>query len=888
MDNGPHLFTKAKLYTALSDQESWTEMGVGVVFIVMRSVANEGEEGFGEGKGEGRSGDCGRLEQTVGCLEMVDIDNPQELLISTPISLEDIYVVQQETILLWSDVALGRLLSCSFNTKEGCDKIYSEILDYQRSRRPPTEVGGMNNGGDDGGGLVVTGSEAEGYIDGCGGPLALCRNWLVCRENLPIIISVMQTNPQRFGLFVRSHETYIKELVDLFEYCKGDNDQRGMNLIGTITTTLLHQPFCTDGKIISQFIDREVIDRVLQVVQFAIGRCDSQSGFVDIAQRRATFRNPLMLPESTVLKIHELHACSCLKDMLPVSLDEADANPSSLLSNYIMTNKSQLVDDICKSRHILPEAFTRAYDDVKLAFEVTAFLHDMCRTVRSAAMSIEYKSSIFGAMIRTSLIPFIRFVLSRALALYEAAPRWQPDQQCLISPNISPGMALLMACDIISNCLTFYPQGRCLLTEEGHSKPDGCLLELLLQCVVVTHCGAELQAAVDAVVSCVTCALLQSPAGVAICAAERRDIIQFWLNGDDGKRRPPLLSLTEGLVNVLGSLESVMRGFHGETRVIHILRVFTVLVDAVDEPLSRPLANLLQQSCLVQCLDNVLQSRARSVANVQSSVASFIASLLNCNKRQLVALPLLYAGGELLDTAVRRYLVCSPNSNSLFRSSLAHLIDSLCRAIRMEKGSALRQTSFCGSANNPFAPSLFASEDESTVISSANGDGADVDVDECNRNMCHNVGNRLWQAYGERMRQHCPALATRLEHSLLETPEEAASAGAETSSVASTVERNGWNGRDSDFELLLAELGVDAQPANNKLQVMDSGVVGYDDPLESHYTTSAQQAPDNSDFASNDDSCNCDSEENEGEENSSSEPPAKRSRSESSSATAVE
>ncbi|AAZ13473.1 hypothetical protein, conserved [Trypanosoma brucei brucei TREU927] len=876
MDDGPDPLTKAKLYTAMSDEESWAEMGVGIVFIVMRTVANEAEDSY-----EGGCGD--RAEQTVGCLEMVDIGNPRELLISTPISLEDIYVVQQETILLWSDVALGRLLSCSFNTKEGCDKIYSEILDYQRSRRPPTEVGGMNNGGDDGGGLVVAGSEAEGYIDGCGGPLALCRNWLVCRENLPTIISVMQTNPQRFGLFVRSHETYIKELVGLFEYCKDDNDQRGMNLIGTITTTLLHQPFCTDGKIISQFIDREVIDRVLHVVQFAIGRCDSQSGFVDIAQRRATFRNPLMLPESTVLKIHELHACSCLKDMLPVSLDEADASPSSLLNNYIMTNKGQLVDDICRSRRFLPEAFGRAYDDVKLAFEVVAFLHDMCRTVRMAAMPMEYKFSIFESIVTSSLMPFLRFVVSEAVALYGTTTWEERQQQRPIPADISPGMALSMVCDIISNCLIFYPPGRAALIEESRSEPEGCLLELLLQCVVVSCNNAELQAAVDVVVSCVTCAYPQSAVNVTMSTSSKCDIIRFWLGGEDGKRRAPLLLLTDWLMDALHSIDHVARGSQLEARILHILRVLTALVGAVDGPLSRSLATVLQRCGLLQRLNVALQSSVRSAANVQASVASFIASLLQCGKQWIVSLLLLDDGGALLDAIMVRYLACSPRSNSVLSSSLAHIIECVCRAIRSEKGDMLRHPPFHGGVNNPFVHLLGSGEDGSFPITNVSEEVSDTYANS--KSICQDTGNRLWQTYGKRMRQRCPALAARLEHSLLETPEEAASVDADTSSVASTLDRGLWGGKDTEFESLMAEFGVDIPQMSQQTPPVVFGAFADQSPPETHSTATAQQNTSRNGFQSND---RCDQENDNEEGDPSSEPPSKRSRSESPSATAVE
>ncbi|KAG8344412.1 putative Component of IIS longevity pathway SMK 1 [Trypanosoma vivax] len=829
MESAPEALTKAKLYATVSEDDSWTEMGVGLVSVVMRAAAVDDSEGLNGDDGDGGVDGNGCSGRLIGQLEMIDINNPDELLMSTPIVLGDAYVVQQESILWWSDPKLGCLMACSFNTKEGCDKIYSDILAYQRSRSEgtPTDASSALNGACDEGIDSTCATNGRGRVEEWNGVPSICSNWTVCRENLPAILSAAITNAQRFGVFVRSRDTYFRELAELFHTCKRDGDLRGKDLVGQITLALLRPPYSTDGKIISQFVENSLVDTCIDIVQHAIGRRDRQSGFVSVEERRATFRNPLLLPEGFITRIHVLHACGYLKDLLPLSLDEADAVPASLLSSLFMSSKFRLVEDICSSQTILPDAFNRALYNANRAFDVIAFLHDMMKTIKNATMPLDCKASLFGVLVRRSLIPLLRYVLASALERYGKASL-DGEQLSLSVPtlessactafSITPGMAIQMACDILAYCITVFPAGRDTLVAEAHSNPDGCVLELLLRCLITSRQGAELQAAVDAIVCCAVGGMQVLPGSTSVGSASKRDVMRFWLVAGT-ERHPPLLMVSEILSRALKGVNSLVRGSEEEVRVVHMLRILTSLVRECDDVLCSPLATVLVKEDLLSSLGLALQCTARSAANVQSSVAALISSVLESGKRQLLSLLFVQDEGQLLDIAIRRYLAMDPRHGSILSSSLGHLIECLCRSIHNEKSGSARRLWSAVDVCNPFVHVLDSSEEDGFTDRTAGGEN--TGNDGTHGNMCQTVGARVWGMHAEQMRIRRPALANRFERVLLETPEEALSVDAETSSVASTLDRGVRGFTDVELDTMM-EFGVDLQQSSAQQPIVDT------------------------------------------------------------------
>ncbi|EPY42984.1 hypothetical protein AGDE_00939 [Angomonas deanei] len=304
--------TKARLYYSTSEQ-NWAELGVGVVSIKYEDSAESGRTPRGGKVGPADSKDI----KQVGKILLKDLDTPEEVILQTPISLDDIYVVQDDIILVWKDPLLAKELALSFSNSKGCGTIKDEIEKYRARNRVSV---GLN-------------------LDN--------EKWAVNRENLPTILRDCTENTLRFGNFMKNNVEFVKQLVALFTVTKEEGNTALMDLIGQITLQLLQSPYSTDASVIAQFVEEASIDKVIDIVQFGLGRRSEETGFVSLEKRRATFRNPLQLKEPILSRIHLIYSAGYLKDMLPLNFEEDVMSPSFLAVPAAV--QVCLMSDICAS-----------------------------------------------------------------------------------------------------------------------------------------------------------------------------------------------------------------------------------------------------------------------------------------------------------------------------------------------------------------------------------------------------------------------------------------------------------------------------------------------------------------------------------------------------------
>ena len=76
--------TMTKLFTVAGDDGSWTEIGIGVASVTVDDTAPNAAD-------------------HVARLDIIALDGSDEVLLSTPIVDDDIYVVQRQAIIVWSD-----------------------------------------------------------------------------------------------------------------------------------------------------------------------------------------------------------------------------------------------------------------------------------------------------------------------------------------------------------------------------------------------------------------------------------------------------------------------------------------------------------------------------------------------------------------------------------------------------------------------------------------------------------------------------------------------------------------------------------------------------------------------------------------------------------------
>ncbi|KAG5497739.1 hypothetical protein JKF63_04005 [Porcisia hertigi] len=815
--------TKAKLF-ASHETGQWTEIGLGVVSIVKESLPTRGVDGSISGAtitgsspgGGGKRGKAVDEEVDVRLaarLQMFSIDNPNDLLLSSYVSLDDIYTIQGETILLWYDEAVSNEIACSFDNKDGCGFIYRQIKSYQQSER-------MRRLQDE---------RVPAIVD----------KFLVHPHNLAVVLDAAQSQNKRFGLYVRDDPQYFTKLVQLFHASREKQDTSSMELIARIVLALFQSPYNTEGKIVAQLVENERIDDCIDIVQYGLGRRDKESGFVSFEERRATFHNPCQLPESMLPRIHVLYSCGYLKDLIPLNLEPADASSYPLLSNFTLRFTMNLLSDIVTSPSILPDAFRTSVDAVHLdtsaadsamvdlskvahLFELAAFVGDIAKTVKGALVGIDTRVEIISSLVRVGVLPFLTAVLHCALRYYDSALAHPPAQQWAVTP----ARAVQLVCDTLYSCTSYFPECVEDLIAEANAVPARCLLQLLLRAITVVCSAAEAQSVVDAV----HCCGVGVPLTVAMFGdnsqfeARRHEVLRFWIEGNVVDR-PPLFYIAAHVAQLLdqaaraavpavtmlrGSANGACSSFMGgdlqlssvqERQIVYGLRVVAAVVSKVDSLRCNILLDVLKLSQLIPALIPVLASPQRRMANLQSSVISFLATILARPDGHLVALAAGDPTPSLLHAALLLYLQCSHRDNVL-SSSLAHLVTAVCEGVHREK----LQDIFPKGSGNSVGPSPFV-----TIL---RGDDSISKTEQTSPTSApptrpfEALASVILSQFGKQLALKAPVLYERLHKALEETPEQAQLVEAETSSLASSVDRTTIAGF-ADFDAAAIDFGLD-------------------------------------------------------------------------------
>ncbi|GET91304.1 hypothetical protein, conserved [Leishmania tarentolae] len=794
--------TKAKLF-ASHETGQWTEIGLGIVSIVKEQVPiNSADAPIGGGGKRGKATEEETGTRLAARLQIFSIDNPNDLLLSSYVSLDDIYTIQGETILLWYDEAVGNEIACSFDNKDGCELIYRQIKLYQQSEQ-----------------LRRVQDERVP---------ALADKFLVHPHNLAGILDAAQSQNKRFGLYVREDPQYFTKLAQLFHASREKQDTTSMELIARIVLTLFQSPYNTEGKIVAQLVENERIDDCIDIVQYGLGRRDKQSGFVSFEERRATFHDPCHLPESMLPRIHVLYSCGYLRDLIPLNLEPADAVSYSLLSTFTLRFTMNLLTDIVASPTILPNAFRTTVEAVRLdspsadpatiepskvahLFELAAFVGDVAKTVKNAMIGMDMRAEIISSLVRVGVLPFLTAVLECALRYYDSTLANPPAQQWAVEPP----RAVQLVCDTLYSCASHFPECVEDLVAEAQAIPDRCLLRLLLRAITIVRSAAEAQSVVDAVQCCgVGVPLTFAMFGDNVqLEARRHEVLRFWIEGNNVDR-PPLFYLAVHLVQTLeqaarvtAPASSLTSGFlqlslMQERQIVYGLRIIAVVVSKVDTSRCDSLREVLTLSKLMPALATTLVSPQRRMANLQSSVTAFLATVLDRRDAHLVTLATGDPAPSLLHTALLLYLQCCHRDNVL-SSSLAHLVAAVCEGVHREK---LQGNSFTSSGNSvgpsPFVTILHGDDSVSKTENTSPASAPPARPFEA-------VATVILSQFGQRLEKKVPVLYERLQRALEETPEQAQLAEAETSSLASSVERSAMSGF-ADFDAAAIDFGLES------------------------------------------------------------------------------
>lgn len=827
-DNAEPL-TKAKLF-ASNDSGEWTEIGLGVVSVIQESVPSGASNGSIGGGKVGRAGERDGLNSTfVARLQMVSLESGSDLLLSSLVSVDDIYTVQGETILLWYDDGVGSEIACSFNNKEGCEYIFGLIKDYQRTER-------------------VRRLQSERI------PTAMAVDRFVVQpRNLATILEAAESENKRFGIYVRDDAQYFTKLVHLFQASREKGDTETMATIARISLALLQPPFISDGKIISQFVENDRIDDCIDIVQYGIGRRDVATGFVSFEERRATFRNPCQLPAEMLSRIHVLYSCSFLKDLIPLSLDAVDPSSFSLFSTFTQRFIVDLMQDICRSATILPDAFQAAIDGVQLdsadaavtaveaskvahLMELGGFVNEMSKVLKTGAYGFDMPTEIFSRLTQCGLLPFLSTVMTWGLRLYEP-----PADYDVSSWTVQPCRSIQQACDTLCHCIIRNPQCLQNLLAEATAAPQTCLLHLLLQAATVVKTAAEMESLMDVVEWCgvgaspISTLLRENPKD----EVRRQEVLRFWIEGGSGAAPSPLLYVANHLTRLIEAPSAAAATtFPGvlqlsqvqELQLAYCLKVLCFIAKKVDKSSCDSFVDVFTKSKLLPALVSTLQSPQRRMANVQSSVISLIADVLS-RQDSLLARLVTFEPSNLWLASMQLFLQCCHRDNIL-TASLGHLLVEVCDGVHRER---LVAHGTSAARPSPFITILHG-DDSIDKVCATDGSTEGSHLYEA-------LASSLVEAHGAELKTAAPSLLERLQNALQETPEQAQQVEVETSSMASSMERSSLS-NFTDFDTAAIDFGFEPQ---THLPVADAFLDSRASLQSSSHSTSLSTASDHYD-----------------------------------------
>lgn len=776
---------QARLYSKHASDASWIEMGVGVLSIVVT------EQGYGSGQQEaktrGKYGKTARSSETLtGEIEMRSVEQDGEILLKTPISLEDIYVVNTGTILAWKDPHLGRDIACSFLMEEECRRVKREIADFQEqaiaclAEGPATKRFRRNK-----------------------------ERWEPRRENLEFIIEDATRDRLLFGEHLKKNRDFVHELMDLFKECRAKGEDENVKLICKIVFMLLTPPYSTDSLILSYFVDDAVIDTCIEAVQVGLGRVDRGTGFVSMEERLQQFRNPCQLPDSIQKRIHSMSSFMFLRDLLPLSLDEGDGLSVNMFGFYMQQFKLKIIEDIFLSETILPHAFERAAGNAQQSYELLKFLYDASKSIKNGSFDLSSKMSLYAVLVNKGLFTFMQTTFKQALVDHHhhnsTVTNCRAESEAL-SSTVEVG-TIQLCCDLLTHCTTLFSDSRGDLLTEANNAPEDCILALLLQTMTTVETSAELQSAFDAVLATGITGLLLPSGFLSLNPNEpvmKNKIQKFWIEGPvNSTKSPAVFHLCTALSQLLESVATLTnagttvlpRGL--ELQLQYSLRLLSCMLKEVDNSLCGALCQIFSLSSLLPKASECLGSRHRRLANLQASVVSFISTVMSCKSPRGIAL----VDGETgaLETCMTLYLSCI-HRNNMLSCALGNLFAELCDCVHKEKAQSLpppHQTVF---EQSGYVRPL---EDDSQ---------ANVPADS---SRFQGSLSSLMQRHSDTLERTSAALIERMRHALAETPLEAAQTDAESSSIVSGLERHGgvFGGGGGEFETLAYEFGVEAAPA---------------------------------------------------------------------------
>lgn len=307
-----------------------------------------------------------------------------QLILEAPISMEDIYQRQGETIISWNDPAIGMDLALSFQEAENCQQVWEELCNVQGR----VEAGALGtdspqfNGGEEGSaGAELPEPDMEHVtdiakaIEGC---------------------SVFQRDAVAQAL---NRQGYMRRLLDLFTMCDDLENKEGLEALFRICKGAI---MLNDNCLLEMLLSEDYLMEV-------IGCLENDPELPERQQHRqfltqvAVFKEVVPIRDERVLmRIHQNFRVSYIKDViLARSLDD---HTFASLNSLIFFNSVEIVNRLQQDASFLDELFNRLFAsgvEVATLKDLVAFVQELCSLAKN--LQVSNRTNFYRSLVERSL-----------------------------------------------------------------------------------------------------------------------------------------------------------------------------------------------------------------------------------------------------------------------------------------------------------------------------------------------------------------------------------------------------------------------------------------------------------------------------------------------------
>ncbi|KAG2381392.1 hypothetical protein C9374_006381 [Naegleria lovaniensis] len=329
---------RVKLYH-LSDSGQWIDKGTGHVHCESQETSTE--------------------KNLVLISETSD-----DVILNSAVSTDDIYQLQNSTLIVWSDPAMKIDMALSFQHTNGCVMIWNQIRKVQGKRPDGKEIVEKNNQPEDDEELGDMGDDLDDDLvniglNGSSLSIASTSSTIPKIElpepsvkNVPSILSTILEHRFKIARYIKPD--YISKLFDVFNECEDIDSVEDCRILFKIFTNLIS---LDDSDIHDILLSPNNIMKLIGVLEYDPDLPTKKANHRNYLQNVVVFKEVIPFNNPTILeKIHQTFRIQYIKETILASI--IDDQTFGALSTIIARNNIAIITAIRDDQEFLKKVFS--------------------------------------------------------------------------------------------------------------------------------------------------------------------------------------------------------------------------------------------------------------------------------------------------------------------------------------------------------------------------------------------------------------------------------------------------------------------------------------------------------------------------------------------------